>query len=120
MMRHHTSRGAAGVALLVAVLLTAGCAGPKQDLDVGVSEVASDIVLGAPGKVPAPALAPVPLPPNGLPVALPPTVVGLPQPPPLPEPVPFVPPVTCPSAPPLSVPKLVAPNDVTLPPAAAT
>src|SRR4051794_1408929 len=104
MMRHSTSRGATGVALLAVVLLTAGCAGPKQDLDVGVSEVASDIVLGAPGKAPSAGLAPAPLPPNGLPVALPPTVVGLPQPPPLPERVPFVPPVTCPAAAPLSVP----------------
>jgi hypothetical protein len=105
-------------AAVLLVALTA-CAGPREDLKVGVSEVASDIVLGAPSVPPPVVVPPAPVPPNSMPLSLP-GVGALPEPPPLPEPAPHELAVTCPSANPLSVPKLVAPNEVTLPPAPAS
>lgn len=112
-------RGLTGGRLSVAAVvlcLTAACAGPQEPLEVGVSEVASDIVLGAP-----PARStPVPLPPNALPLPPPTGFEALPPPPPLPERPPVVAPVACPTADPLSVPELIAPGAVTLPPAPAT
>ena len=102
------------------VLVTVGCSGPREDLSVGVSEVASDIVLGSPPKLPSPSAPPVPIPPNGIPLPRPASPVGaLPEAPELPERPSVVAPVRCPAASPLDAPKLVAPNDVTLPPAPA-
>lgn len=99
----------AGTALVVAVGLLAGaCNGPREPIDVGVREVASDIVLGSQA-TPRPA-GPVasPIPPT--PVALNiPTPVRLPAPPRFaPAPGPTTPrPVrgSCPAADPLQVPR---------------
>lgn len=113
-------RGVTGSRLTVACVLlgfTVACAGPQEPLSVGVSEVASDIVLGAPPAKPT--AAPLPLPPNALPVPRS-GFEPLPPPPPLPERPPVVAPVPCPSANPLSAPTLIAPGEVTLPPAPAT
>lgn len=51
------------VALLVAASTLAGCAGPREDVDVGIREFPSDVLLGEPD---APVVAPAPVPPTAV------------------------------------------------------
>jgi hypothetical protein len=113
--RHQTAVGRLALVVTMA-LLAAGCAGPREKLEVGLKEFPSDVVLGAHKT----AEAPVFLPPDALPLvtpivpagvgpthALTPTSLPLPPPP-------------CPSADPLSAPKDPALTSVTQAPVAAT
>jgi hypothetical protein len=113
--------------LLLAGVLSAGCAGPERPLSIGFREVPSDVVLGAqstPSPV-APAPAPSLLP--GLALPPPPSVVALPPPTfevrdpgasrPIPVPAPTSSP--CLAADPLQAPALEAPASVPVPPAEA-
>ncbi len=103
-------RGTA-IALCLAASLAASCSGPRESLDVGVREVASDIVLGTQGRKQPAAPTAVPIPPT--PVALNvPNAIAVLAPPrfPTPSPTPSLAPLpsrteTCAVADPLSVPR---------------
>ncbi len=113
----HRRRGdRALVGALLLALSAAACSGPREPLDVGVREVASNIVLGAQGgRVDRPVAAPIP----PAPVA-----VNLPTPARVPAPPRFAPTPTpappiedpCPTADPLFVPAHAAPDDLGEPP----
>jgi hypothetical protein len=111
------------VCIVIALALCAGCAGPREPLDIGVKGFPSDVVLGAPedeGSPPPPPRPPTFVPPNALPAAetilatLPPVPSGLPAPRPEPPAGP------CPAADPFAAPKQEAPNSVLAPPVPAT
>ncbi|HEX9889650.1 MAG TPA: hypothetical protein VGA69_09250 [Nitriliruptorales bacterium] len=119
-----TCRAAATVATLLS-LVAAGCSGPSERLDVGMREVASDIVLGSRTPAPRPAVVddrsvPVALP--AIPVPPPASRPPLPPPtPPPPAPTPTPSPVEpCPGLDPLDAPRDEAFRDRATPPAEAT
>ncbi len=117
------------VAVLAAAVATAGCAGPRAPLGVGIREVPSDIVLGDGRTAPAEPVV-IPVPPVALPLTpLPPAPsLRLPdrRPPERPQapaavPAPPAPPVeACPEADPRAAPPDEARNTVTAPPVPAT
>lgn len=120
--------------VLVAVLLSA-CGRPAEPLDIGMREVANDIVLGGGDDEPT---APAPVPPTAVSVSLPQTTNQQSQPrfaepppppddggseftpPPPPPPPPPPEPETCPDADPRDAPKVEAPMDRAIPPVEAT
>ena len=97
------------------LVVTAACSGPREPLEIGVNEVASDIVMGSQSDEP---LA-TPMPPNALPLVREALLSPTPPPPALPEPTP-TPAVKCPAADAFAVPEISATTDITRPPAAAS
>ena len=110
--------------LVASAVMSAGCAGPDNPLQVEFKEVPSNVILGA-QSTPAP-LPVAPPPTNDLPFVLPPpSVVALPPPPfevaqpEQPLALPSLPPApTCGKSDPLQAPAVEAPPAISAPPAA--
>ena len=105
---------------LLAILALTSCAGPQKPFDVGVKDVATDVIYGAPpaddAPIPLPPVAPV------VPVTLPPPPAVLPSVPAAPSaaPLPVAPrPETCRAADPLSLPATPATETIAGAPAVA-
>lgn len=110
MTRRAPSPASRSAALVLVAVLASACGGPQEPLEVGVREVASDIVLGRQGSEPVDRPVASPIPPAPVAVNIP-TPVLVPAPPrfePTPTPSPFTPLERCPATDPLSVPRFGA------------
>lgn len=133
MRRRSKSRQRALLALVAVIL--AACGRPAEPLDIGIREIANDIVLGGGDEE---VTAPAPVPPTAVSVSLPQTTSeqaeprfdppppppeqrpqDSPTPPPPPPPPPPPEPETCPQADPRDAPKVEAPTDRAIPPVEA-
>lgn len=107
-------RVAPAVIFAALAVVAAGCAGPREPLEIGLKEIPSQVILGSQTED---APAAVFVPPDAFPIRLPSVPAGVAEPPrPFTPTTTPAPPPPCPSADPLSAPKVEALNGIFSPP----